>query len=51
MSREDELMFYMKCWREMQSFLTEVVRDSTSDYPFAKDVLDLMCSIERKLER
>ena len=51
MSREDELMFYMECWREMQNFLTEVVRDSTSDYPFAKDVLDLMRSIERKLER
>ena len=51
MSREDELMFYMKCWRKMQSFLTEVVRDNTSDYPFAKDVLDLMRSIERKLER
>ena len=44
-------MFYMECWREMQNFLTEVVRDSTSDYPFAKDVLDLMRSIERKLER
>ena len=44
-------MFYMKCWREMQSFLTEVVRDNTGDYPFAKDVLNLMRSIERKFER
>ena len=51
MSREDEPMFYMKCWREMQSFLTEVVRDNTGDYPFAKDVLNLMRSIERKFER
>lgn len=51
MSREDELIFYMECWREMQSFLTEVVRDNIDDYPFAKDVLNLMRSIERKLER
>lgn len=50
-SREDELMFYMECWREMQNFLTEVVRDNTGGYPFAKDVLDLMRSIERKFER
>lgn len=51
MSREDELMIYMECWREMQSFLTDVVRDNTGEYPFAKDVLDLMRSIERKFER
>ena len=31
-------MFYMECWREMQNFLTEVVRDNTGGYPFAKDV-------------
>ena len=28
--RDDELMFYVKCWREMQSFLSEVVRDNSS---------------------
>ncbi len=46
--RDDELMFYVKCWREMQSFLSEVVRDNSSVYPFAFDVLNLMRSIERK---
>lgn len=46
--RDDELMFYCQCWREMQNFLAEVVRDNTGEYPFAKDVLDLMRSIERK---
>lgn len=49
--RDDELIFYMECWREMQSFLTEVVRDNTGDYPFARDVLNLMKSIERKYEK
>lgn len=49
--RDEELMFYCECWREMQSFLTEVVRDNTGEYPFAKDVLDLMRSIEQKYER
>lgn len=49
--RDDELMFYLECWREMQSFLAEVVRDNTGEYPFAQDVLDLMKSIERKFER
>ena len=44
-------MFYMECWREMQNFLTEVVRDNTGGYTFAKDVFDLMRSIERKFER
>ena len=48
---ENWRMFYMECWREMQNFLTEVVRDNTGGYPFAKDVLDLMRSIERKFER
>lgn len=48
MKRDDELMFYVDCWREMQSFLTEVVREDTGEYPFAKDVLDLMRSVERK---
>lgn len=50
MKRDEELMFYCRCWREMQSFLAEVVRDNTGEYPFAKDVLDLMRSIERKYE-
>ena len=35
MVRDDELMFYLECWRDMQSFLTEVVRDNTGEYPFA----------------
>lgn len=51
MKRDDELMFYMECWREMQHFLTEVVRDNAGEYPFARDVLDLMQSIEKKYER
>lgn len=50
MMRDDELLFYLKCWREMRGFLTEVVRDDTGEYPFAKDVLALMKSIERKYE-
>ena len=48
MKRDDELMFYLECWRDMQSFLTEVVRDNTGEYPLAQDVLDLMHSVERK---
>ena len=49
--RIDELMFYTECWRELRSFLSEVVRDNTGEYPFAQDVLNLMRSIERKYER
>lgn len=49
--REEELLLYMECWREMQSILTEVVRDNTGEYPFAEDVLNLMRSIERKYEQ
>lgn len=30
-------MFYMECWREMQNFLTEVVRDNTGGYHFHTD--------------
>lgn len=48
MNRNDERMFYLECWRDMKSFLMEVVRDNTDEYPFAQDVLDLMHSIERK---
>lgn len=48
MNRDDELTFYMECWRDMQSFLAEVVRDNTGEYPFAQDVLNLMRSVERK---
>ena len=48
--REEELLFYTECWREMQSILTEAVRDNTREYPFAEDVLNLMHSIERKCE-
>lgn len=49
--REEELLFYMECWRELQSFLSEAVRDNTGEYPFAEDVLNLMRSIERKYEQ
>lgn len=49
--RDDELMFYTECWRELRNFLAEVVRDNTGEYPFAQDVLNLMRSIERKYER
>lgn len=51
MKRDDELMFYTECWRELRSFLAEVVRDDSEGYPFAQDVLALMRSIERKYER
>lgn len=51
MKRDDELMFYVECWRDLQSFLSEVVCDDTGEYPFARDVLDLMRSVERKHER
>jgi hypothetical protein len=27
MKREEDLLLYMKCWREMQTFLSEVVRE------------------------
>lgn len=49
--REVELLFYMECWRELQSFLSEAVRDNTGEYPFAENVLNLMRSIERKYEQ
>ena len=48
---DDELVFYMNCWREMQFFLAEVVRDNSQEYPGAADVLKLMKSIERKYEK
>ena len=43
-------LFYMKCWLEMKIFLTEVVRDDAEGYPYVRDVLKLMRSIERKHE-
>ena len=43
-------LFYMKCWLEMKIFLSEVVRDDAERCPYAKDVLKLMRSIERKRE-
>lgn len=51
MKRDDELLFYMECWRELQGFLSEAVRDNIEDYPFAQDFLNLMRSIERKFDR
>lgn len=50
MKREEELLFYMKCWREMQNFLSEVVRNDVEGYPYVQDILKLMRSIERKME-
>lgn len=50
MKREEELLFYMKCWREMKNFLSEVVRDDAEGYPYAQDILKLMRAIELKME-
>ena len=49
--RDDELMFYVECWRELQNFLAEVVIDNTGEYPQASEFLKLMRSVERKVER
>lgn len=49
--REEELLFYMECWCELQGFWAEAVRDNAGEYPFAEDVLNLMRSIERKYEQ
>ncbi len=51
MKRDDELMFYVECWRELQNFLAEVVIDNTGEYPQANEFLKLMRSVERKVER
>lgn len=50
MKRNEELSFYMKCWREMKSFLKEVAREDAERCPYARDILKLMRSIERKHE-
>lgn len=50
MKREEDFLLYMKCWREMQIFLSEVVRDDAEGYPYAQDVLELMRAIELKME-
>lgn len=50
MKREEDLLLYMKCWREMQTFLSEVVRDDAEGYPYAQDILKLMRAIELKME-
>ena len=50
-NRDDELMFYTECWRELQSSLSVDVRNNSCEYPFAQDVLNLMLSIERKYEK
>ena len=50
MKREEDLLLYMKCWREMQIFLSEVVRDDAEGYPYAQDILELMRAIELKME-
>ena len=49
LNHQDEL-YYTACWRELQSFLTEVVLDDTGEYPQAADFLKLMKSVERKVE-
>lgn len=43
-------IYYTARWRELQSFLAEVVCDDTGEYPQAADFLKLMKSIERKVE-
>lgn len=43
-------LFYMKCWLEMKIFLADVARKDAEGYPYVRDVLELMRSIERKLE-
>lgn len=43
-------IYYTACWRELRSFLVEVVRDDMGEYPQAADFLKLMKSIERKVE-
>lgn len=45
---EDELMFYVRCWRELRSFLADLVRDNSDECPYARDVLTLMKKIENK---
>lgn len=47
---DDVFVFYASCWLEMQSYLAELVRDNSQDFPGAADVLDFMMSIERKYE-
>ncbi len=44
---DDDPMFYMRCWREMKSFLIEASRVNPSDFSGVPDVLQLMNSIER----
>ena len=39
--RDDELMFYTECWRELRNFLAEVVRDNTGEYLIARSPKDL----------
>lgn len=51
MKSHDELMFYTQCWLELRSFLLDVVRDKSSEFPFADDVLHVMSLIERKFDR
>ena len=43
-------IYYTACWRELQSFLAEVVREDTGEYPQAAAFLQLMTSIERQVE-
>lgn len=51
MKRDEDLLFYARCWKELRSFLAEVVRDEVEASLYAKDILKLMRSIERKYER
>ena len=50
MKREEDLWLYMKCWRERQIFLSEIVRDDAEGYPYTQDILEVMRAIERKME-
>ena len=51
MKRDEDLLFYMRCWKKLRSFLAEIARDEAEASLCAKDILKLMRSIERKYER
>ena len=48
MKRDDELMFYTECWRELRSFLSEVVRDNTGEYESCPELGDMSVADMRK---
>lgn len=48
--RIDEILFYRKCWCDLRSFLTDASLDKPCEYYYAKDILQVMLSIERKFD-